>query len=166
MGTIHRSVLGRAHHGRLFFANLLHLLYLSMLFLWWQAVTGILGVTSSHALRMHSRCTWPHRAGRAKHRQHRHPPRAQPVAPLRERHRRRPRRPSRRCTDPAPSCDQGQAGGAHARRNDPIAAPCRGMRCSPVSPLFASWPWLPHIGCSLETIDMTVHERNRERGTQ
>src|SRR6266568_4749334 len=36
----------------------LYLLYLSTLFLWWQAVAGIIGVTSSNALRMNSRCTW------------------------------------------------------------------------------------------------------------
>src|SRR5438270_5217670 len=37
------------------------LLYLSTSFLWWQAVAGIIGVTSSTALRMHSRYTWRHR---------------------------------------------------------------------------------------------------------
>src|SRR5215831_1676959 len=45
-------------------------------------------------------------------------------------------------------------------RNDPIASPCHGMRGLPAHPIFASWPWLPHTGCSLEAIDMTVHERN------
>src|SRR5262245_7249093 len=40
----------------------------------------------------------------------------------------------------------------------------RGMRCPPASPLFASSPWLLHPGCSLETIDMTGHERHHERG--
>ena len=100
----------------------------------------------------------------AKRIQHRHPPRAQPVAPLRERHGRRPRLPPRRCTDQAPSRDQGHPGGAHGRRNDPIASPCHGMRCPPVSPLFASWPWLLHTGCSLEALDMPVYERNHERG--
>src|SRR5712691_1995553 len=39
----------------------INLLYLSTLFLWWQAVAGMIGVTSSHALRMNSRCTWRHR---------------------------------------------------------------------------------------------------------
>jgi hypothetical protein len=102
--------------------------------------------------------------GRAKRLQHRHPPRAQPVAPLRERHCRRPRLPPRRGTDQAPSRDPGHPGGAHGRRNVPIASPCHGMRCPPVSPLFASWPWLLHTGCSLEALDMTVHERNHERG--
>ena len=95
--------------------------------------------------------------GRAKRLQHRHPPRAQPVAPMRERHRRRPRLPPRRGTDQAPSRDQGQPGGAHGRSNDPIASPFYGMRCPPVCPLFASWPWLLHAGCSLETIDITVY---------
>src|SRR4030095_5612238 len=87
-----------------------------------------------------------------------------PVAPRRERHCRRPRLPPRRCTEQAPSRDLGHPGGAHGRRNDPIASPCHGMRCPPVSPLFASWPWLLHTGCSLEALDMTVHERNHERG--
>jgi hypothetical protein len=88
--------------------------------------------------------------GRAKHLQHRHPPRAQPVAPLRERHCRRPRLTPRSCTDQTPSRDQGQPGGAHGRRNAPIASPFHVMQCPPVYPLFASWPWLLHTGCSLE----------------
>jgi hypothetical protein len=41
----------------------LDLLYLSMSFLWWQAVAEIIGVTASTALRMHSRCTWRPREG-------------------------------------------------------------------------------------------------------
>src|SRR6266702_3013233 len=82
--------------------------------------------------------------GLAKRIQHRHPPRAQPAAPIRERHCRRPRLPPRSCTDQAPYRDQGQPGGAHGRRND----------------LFASWQWLLHTGCLLEAIDMPVHERN------
>ena len=45
--------------------------------------------------------------GRAQRLPHRHPPRAQPVAPLREPHCRRPRLPPRRCTDQAPHRDQG-----------------------------------------------------------
>ena len=94
--------------------------------------------------------------GLTKRRQHRHPPRAQPVAPMRERHCRRPRLTPRSGTAQAPSRDQGQPGGAHGRRNDPMALQFHGMRCPPASPLFASWPWLLHTGCSLETIDMTV----------
>src|SRR2546427_13212949 len=43
--------------------------------------------------------------GRAKRLQHRHPPRAQPVAPLRERPCRRPRLPPRRGTAQAPHRD-------------------------------------------------------------
>jgi hypothetical protein len=85
-------------------------------------------------------------SGRAKRRQHRHLPRVQPVAPMQGRHCRRPRS----CTNQAPSRDQGHPGGAHGRRNDPIASPCHGMRGPPVHPLFASWPWLLHTGCSLE----------------
>jgi hypothetical protein len=72
--------------------------------------------------------------------------------------------PSRSCTDQVPSRDQGHPGGAHGRSNDSIASPCHGMRCPPVHPLFASWAWLLHTRCSLEAIDMTVHERNHERG--
>ena len=70
-------------------------------------------------------------SGLAKRRQHRHLPRVQPVAPMRERHCRRPRS----CTDQAPYRDQGHPGGAHGRRNNPIASPCHGMRCPPVYPL-------------------------------
>src|SRR5712691_9391293 len=81
---------------------------------------------------------------------------------MRERHCRRPRLPPRSCTEQAPSRAQEHPGSVLRRRNDPIASLCHGMRCPPVHPLFASWPWLPHTGCSLETIDMTVHERNYE----
>src|SRR6266436_10124940 len=42
----------------------LYLLYLSTSFLWWQAVAGIIGVKSSNALRINSRCTWQPREGR------------------------------------------------------------------------------------------------------
>jgi hypothetical protein len=101
--------------------------------------------------------------GLAKRRQHRHPPHAQPVAPMREHHCRRPRLPPRSCTDQAPSRDQRQSGGTHGRSNAPIASPCLVRRCPPFSPLFASWPWLLHTGCSLEALDRTVHERNRSR---
>jgi hypothetical protein len=41
----------------------LNLRYLSTSFLWWQTVTGILGVTASHTLRRNSRCPWRHREG-------------------------------------------------------------------------------------------------------
>ena len=85
---------------------------------------------------------------------------------LRERHCRRPRLPPRHDTAQAPSRAQGHPGGAHGRRNDPIASPCHGMRCPPVCPLVASWPWLLHAGCPLETMDMTVYERNHERGAR
>src|SRR5215813_8970399 len=63
----------------------------------------------------------------------------------------------RSCTAQALSRAQGQPDGAHGRRNDAIASPCLVMRCSPVSPIFASLQWLLHTGCSLEAIDMTVH---------
>jgi len=99
--------------------------------------------------------------GLAKRIHHRHPPRAQPVALMRKCHCRRPRLPPRSGTDHAPSRDQGQSGGAHGRGNDPIASPCLVRRCPPVSPLFASWQWPLHPGCSLEALDMTVYEWNR-----
>src|SRR5262249_49160541 len=83
---------------------------------------------------------------------------------MRERHCRCPRLPPRSCTDRAPYREQGPPGGAHGRRNDPIASPCHVIRCLPVSSLFASWPWLLHTGRSLEALDITVHERYHERG--
>jgi CBS domain-containing protein len=95
--------------------------------------------------------------GLAKCLHHCHPPCAQPVVPMRERHCRRPRLTPRRGTDQAPSRNQGPPGGAHGRSNAPIPSPFHGMRCPPVCPLFASWPWLLHAGCSLETVDMTVY---------
>ena len=90
--------------------------------------------------------------GLAKCLQHRHPPCAQPVVPMQERYCRRPWLPSMRCTAQAPYPEQGHPGGAHGRRNDPIASPCHGIRCPPASPLFASWQWFPHTGCSLERV--------------
>jgi uncharacterized protein DUF6875 len=48
--------------------------------------------------------------GRTERRQHRHPPRAQPVAPLRGRHGGRPRLPPRRCTEQSPHREQGHLG--------------------------------------------------------
>src|SRR5712692_5916301 len=44
---------------------------------------------------------------------------------------------------------------AHGRRNDPIASQFLVMRCPPNYPIFASWQWPLHPGCSLEAIDMT-----------
>jgi hypothetical protein len=41
----------------------LNLLYLSTQFLWWQAVTAIIGGRSSHTLRHNSRGTWRHSEG-------------------------------------------------------------------------------------------------------
>ena len=41
----------------------INLLYLSTSFLWWQAVAGIIGVESSHALRINAWCTGRHREG-------------------------------------------------------------------------------------------------------
>src|SRR4029453_9183650 len=42
---------------------IVYLLYLSTSFLWWQVVAGIIGVTSSTALRSNSRCPSRHREG-------------------------------------------------------------------------------------------------------
>src|SRR5919202_3732899 len=113
---------------------IIDLLYLSTSFLWRQAVAGILGVTSSTALRMNSRCPWQHREGLAKSSAVRSArcPRAgaslqtatadpRGVALLRH-----------------PLAGQGHPGGAHGRSNDAIALPLHVMRCLPVSPLFAS----------------------------
>ena len=58
--------------------------------------------------------------GLAKRRQHRHPPLAQPVAPMRERHCSRPRLPPRRGTAQAPSRAQGHPGGAHGKETTPL----------------------------------------------
>ena len=59
------------------------LLYLSTEILWRQAVAGIIGIKSSHAMRINSWCMWRHREGPAQRTQHRHPPRAQPLRPCR-----------------------------------------------------------------------------------
>jgi hypothetical protein len=92
---------------------------------------------------------------------HRHPPRAQPVAPMRECYGRRPRLTPRRCTAQAPHREQGHPGGRTRGEKRPKRFTFLVMRCPPASPLFASWPWLLHTGCSLEALDRTVHERNR-----
>jgi hypothetical protein len=97
--------------------------------------------------------------GLAKRRQHRHPPRAQPVAPLRERHCRRPRLTPRGV---APLSTLSRSGTTRWRtrekkRSNRLTMPRDAM---PASPIFASWQWLPPTGYSLEAIDMTVHERN------
>src|SRR5262249_12643906 len=81
------------------------------------------------------------------------PPHAQPVAPMREHHCRRPRLPPRRCTALPPHRNQGHPG---RRTRDPITSLFVVMRCPPDSPLFASWSWSLHTGCSLETIDMRI----------
>jgi hypothetical protein len=57
--------------------------------------------------------------GRPTRLQYRHPPRAQPVAPLRERHCRGPRLPPRRGTAQALSRAQRQPGGAPGRQHQP-----------------------------------------------
>jgi hypothetical protein len=77
--------------------------------------------------------------GRATRLQHRQPPRAQPVAPMRERHCRHPRLTPRCCTAQALSRDRNNPV-THGRRNGPIVSQCHRMRGPPASPLFASWP--------------------------
>src|SRR6266566_6140568 len=57
--------------------------------------------------------------GLAERPQHRHPPRAQPVAPMRECHCRRPWLTPRRCTDQAPHRDQGELGGRTRKEKRP-----------------------------------------------
>src|SRR6266446_6815973 len=122
---------------------------------WLQVVAAIIGVKSSNALRINSRCTWRHREG-ARHVYH---------------------TAIRRALSPLHSCESvmqtstadpevlhrsgtlSRSGTTRWRTrevNGPIASPFHGMRCPLASPIFASWPWLLHTGCSLETIDMTV----------
>ena len=132
-------------------------LYVSMSFLWWQAVAGIIGVKSSNALRSNSRCTWRHRED------------SRNVHNTAIRRALSPWRPCGSVTADVHGCPRGVAPIRHpiAIRDNPvahtggettpIASQCHVMRCPPVSPLFASWPWLPHTGCSLEALDMTVH---------
>jgi len=52
-----------------FVSMILHLLYVSTSFLWWQAVAGIPGVQLSHALRSNARRMWRPREG-ARHVHH------------------------------------------------------------------------------------------------
>jgi small subunit ribosomal protein S21 len=69
---------------------------------------------------------------------HRHPPRAQRVAPLRERPCRRPRLPARRGTAQAPHGGQGHPGGCIRKEQRPHRYRCLMMRGPPADPLFAS----------------------------
>jgi len=107
----------------------------------------MIGVTSSHALRRNARSTWQHREGLAKRRQHRHPPRAQPVAPVRERHCRRPRLTPEawhRAGTPRWRTREAQRHHRFIVPRDAMPRPLAYFR------LLAS-----------EAIDMTAHERNR-----
>jgi hypothetical protein len=67
--------------------------------------------------------------GRAKRIQHRHPPCAQPVAPMPERHCRRPRLTPRSCTAQAPHREQGHPGGRirEAKRPNRLTIPREAM---------------------------------------
>src|SRR5512145_2335508 len=80
----------------------------------------------------------------AKRRQHRHPPRAQLVAPMRERHHRCPRLPPRRGTAQAPHRKQGYPGGYTREVERLHRFTFLMMRGPPTYPLFASWPWPRH----------------------
>jgi hypothetical protein len=60
------------------------------------------------------------------------------VAPVQEHHCRRPRLPPEAWHRSGTLSHQGYPGGAHGRRNDSIASQFHGMRCPPVSPIFAS----------------------------
>src|SRR5262245_428556 len=134
----------------------INLRYLSTSLLWWQAVVGMIGGPSSHALRMHAPYTWRRSTGW---------PNVDHTAI------RRVRSPLRLCGSVTAEVHggprgvvpirrlaraQGHPGGAPGRSNNPIASPCLMRRCPPVSPLFASWTWLLHTGCLLEALDMTV----------
>ena len=74
------------------------LLYVPTSLLWWQAVAGTRGVTSSNALR------------------------TQPVAPMRECPGGHPRLPPRSCTNRAPYSEQGHPGDRTRRRNNSSAS--------------------------------------------
>jgi len=76
--------------------------------------------------------------GRAERPPHRHPPRAQPVAPLRERHGGCPRLPPRRGTAQAPHREQGLPGGRTREGKRLKRFTCLVLRCPPALPLFAS----------------------------
>jgi len=82
--------------------------------------------------------------GRAERPQHRYPPCAQPVVPLRECHGGRRRLNPRRCTAQAPHRKQGHLSGSPREEQRPHRCTCLVMRCPPASPLFASWPWPRH----------------------
>jgi len=86
--------------------------------------------------------------GLAKRRQHRHPPHAQPVAPMWERHGRRPRLPPRRCPAQAPHREQGTPVAAHGGSNDLIASHSSWCAARPpllFSPLAMASPQLDAV---------------------
>jgi hypothetical protein len=95
--------------------------------------------------------------GRAKRRQHRPPPRAQPdvhgcprgVAPIKYHTARR---------DTPSGCTR------EAQRRHRCT--CLGRRGPLTYPIFASWSWPRHNRCSSAVIDMTADERHCERGRQ
>src|SRR5215470_9830204 len=76
--------------------------------------------------------------GRAKRLQHRHPPRAQPVAPLRERHCRRPRLTPGSGTEQAPHREQGHPGDRTREEKRPKRFTFLVLRCPPAESIFAS----------------------------
>src|SRR5262245_62026582 len=122
----------------------LYLLYLSTSLLWWQAVAGIIGVTSSHALRSNSRYTW------------------------------RPKRARKTSTTPPSAarsarCARGVAPIRHpfAIRDNPVAntggetaqSPDNSMGCDARPPLLFLPPGhgLTTTRCSSEPIDITAY---------
>jgi len=74
----------------------------------------------------------------AKWRQHRHPPRAQPVAPLRERHCRRLRLTPGSGTEQAPHREQGHPGDRTREEKRPKRFTCLVLRRPPAESIFAS----------------------------
>src|SRR5215510_8941864 len=128
-----------------------NLLYLSTSFLWWQAVAGLLGGEIEPRVAHEFMAHVATQRGLAAFPQHRHPRRAQPVAPVRSCHSGRPRRPPRRCTAQAPHREQGHPGSHTREEKRPHRITCLVMRRLPADPLFASWSWPRHIWMLLGT---------------
>src|SRR5215475_10273425 len=76
--------------------------------------------------------------GRAKRLQHRHPPRAQPVAPLRERHCRRPRLTPGSGTEQAPHREQEHPGDRTRKEKRPKRFKFLVLRCPPAESIWGS----------------------------
>ena len=121
-----------------------NLLDVSTSLLRWQAVAGTIGVQSSHAWRSNSRRTWRPREG-AWNGHHTALHRAlSPLPPCGSVTGGRPRLPPRRGTAQAPHRTQGHPRGRTREEKRPNRFTFLVMRCTPASPLFASWPWSRH----------------------